>query len=124
MKSIFLHILLPVVMSIMGEFILKYTVHGKALGINLETVTMIIGSPIILVGILLISLSALLWIIGMTKFQLSFMYPFLSLSYVVIIIGSEFLLNEQVSFNRYLSILFIVIGLLLISRSPHVKIKE
>ena len=36
----------------------------------------------------------------------------------------EFLLNEQVSFNRYLSILFIVIGLLLISRSPHVKIKE
>ena len=94
------------------------------MGINLETVTMIIGSPIILVGILLISLSALLWIIGMTKFQLSFMYPFLSLSYVVIIIGSEFLLNEQVSFNRYLSILFIVIGLLLISRSPHVKIKE
>ena len=111
-------------MSIMGEFILKYTVHGKALGINFETVTTIIGSPIILVGILLISLSALLWIIGMTKFQLSFMYPFLSLSYVVIIIGSEFLLHEQVSFNRYLSILFIVIGLLLISRSPHVKIKE
>ena len=90
MKSIFTYFIASCNVNY-GRIYFKVHCYGKALGINLETVTMIIGSPIILVGILLISLSALLWIIGMTKFQLSFMYPFLSLSYVVIIIDRIFI---------------------------------
>ena len=58
------------------------------------------------------------------KFQLSFMYPFLSLNYVIIIVGSDLFLGERVAVNRYVSILFIIIGLVIVSRSPNIKIKE
>ena len=111
-------------MSVCGEFILKFSVSGEPLGLNLDTLLFILASPTVILGVLLIACSAALWIMGMSQFQLSFMYPFLSLSYVIIIVGSEFLLNEQVSLNRYVSILFIVIGLVIISRSQNVKIKE
>lgn len=124
MKNIFLYILLPIFMSVCGEFILKYSVGGQPLGINFNTLQFIVNTPSVFLGIGLISGSAFLWIIGMSQFQLSFMYPFLSLSYVIIIVGSEFLLNEQVGINRYISILFIIVGLVIISRSQNVKIKE
>ncbi|MGA0242067.1 MAG: hypothetical protein ACO3K7_03610 [Candidatus Marinamargulisbacteria bacterium] len=108
----------------MGEFLLKFSIGTAALGPNLDSLIMVMTSPGIMMGVALIGISAGLWIMGMSQFQLSFMYPFLSLNYVMIIIGSEFLLNEDVQFNRYVSILFIIIGLVIISRSQNSKLKE
>jgi len=60
-----------------------------------------------------------LWLIAMSKFELSYIYPFLSLNYVIILVGSQLLLGESVSLLRYGSVLLIVIGLVIISRSPY-----
>ncbi len=124
MKNIFFFIIIPILFTVFGEFLLKYSVTGQVIGFDLLSLTVVLSSPAILFGVGLISTSAILWIIGMSKFQLSFMYPFLSLNYVIIIVGSEFFLNEDVQFNRYVAILLIVIGLVIISRSQNVKIKE
>ena len=124
MKNIFFFIIMPILFTVFGEFLLKYSVTGQVIGFDFLSLTMVLSSPAILFGVGLISTSAILWIIGMSKFQLSFMYPFLSLNYVIIIVGSEFFLNEDVQFNRYVAILLIVIGLVIISRSQNVKIKE
>ena len=77
-----------------------------------------------MLGLTCVFSASILWIVGMSKFQLSFMYPFMSLNYILIIIGSEFLLKEDVQMNRYISIILILIGLIIISRSQHIKIKE
>lgn len=124
MKQIIYFILVPIFFTVVGEFLLKIAVDGQAIGFDMASLQRILFSFPIIGGVALISVSAILWIVGMSKFQLSFMYPFLSLNYVIIIVGSEFFLNEDVQLNRYLSILFIIIGLVIISRSPHVKIKE
>ena len=124
MRNIFFFIIMPILFTVVGEFLLKYSVTGQVIGFDLLSLTVVLSSPAILFGVGLISTSAILWIIGMSKFQLSFMYPFLSLNYVIIIVGSEFFLNEDVQFNRYVAILLIVIGLVIISRSQNVKIKE
>ena len=124
MKQILLFILAPIIFSVIGEFLLKMSVDGLSIGFDLASLWLILFSPTIMIGICLICVSALLWIVGMSKFQLSFMYPFLSLNYVIIIVGSEFILKENVQLNRYLSILLIIVGLVIISRSQNIKIKE
>ena len=124
MKQILLFIIVPILFTVIGEFLLKCSVDGVTIGFSIDSLLLILSSPIIILGVFLICVSAILWIVGMSKFQLSFMYPFLSLNYVIIIVGSEFLLNEDVQFNRYLSILLIIVGLVIISRSQNVKIKE
>jgi drug/metabolite transporter (DMT)-like permease len=124
MKQIFYFILMPIIFTVVGEFLLKISVDGQVIRFDLPSLMLILSSPAIMMGVALICVSALLWIVGMSLFQLSFMYPFLSLNYVIIIVGSEFILKENVQLNRYLSILLIIIGLVIISRSQNVKIKE
>jgi drug/metabolite transporter (DMT)-like permease len=73
----------------------------------------------VLAGSLCIVAASILWITAMSKFELSFLYPFLSINYLCIIFGSKLFLNESISLNRYISAIFISIGLILISRSPY-----
>jgi drug/metabolite transporter (DMT)-like permease len=124
MKSTFCFIFTPIFFTVIGEFLLKVGVDGRDISLTLSGLQSILSSIEILGGVGLILVGASLWIIGMSKFQLSFMYPFLSLNYVIIICGSEWILGEAVKFNRYLSILFIIIGLVIVSKSPNIKIKE
>ena len=122
--QMFLFIFLPIFLSVVGEFLLKFNVTGQKLALNLSSVLAVFTTPGIIIGILFVISSAILWVIGMSKFQLSFMYPFLSVNYVIIIVGSEFILKEDVTINRYISILLIIIGLVIISRSQNTKVKE
>tara|TARA_S200000501_G_C20322334_1_gene524980 strand:- start:239 stop:574 length:336 start_codon:yes stop_codon:yes gene_type:complete len=109
--------------TVIGEFLLKFGVLGTPTGEAIGIITILTSYKIIL-GVALIVIAALLWIVGMSKFQLSFMYPFLSLNYVLIIVGSEIILKENVQINRYISILLIIVGLVFISRSSNQKVKE
>jgi hypothetical protein len=117
-------ILLPIAMAVTGEFLLKFSVPQVQLGVSVQAFVSIVTNIGILGGVGLILCSAVLWIVGMSKFQLSFMYPFLCINYIVIIFGSSILLNEQIPFSRYVSLIFIMIGLVLISKSPNTSIKE
>ena len=122
--AVFLYILLPILASVLGEFLLKVSVGNQPLRLSFESLMMVITTPYIVLGVFFIGCSALLWIVGLSRFQLSFMYPFLSLNYVIVIVGSEYLLKEDVSINRYISILFMIIGLVIISKSQHTKLEE
>ena len=77
MKQILCFILMPIIFTVIGEFLLKISVDGQAIGFNLASLVLISTSPAIMMGLFLICVSAMLWIVGMSKFQLSFMYPFL-----------------------------------------------
>ena len=114
MKNILIFILLPILLTVVGEFLLKFGTADLSVADGLVSVSAIIFNGNIVFGVGLIVISALLWIVGMSKFQLSFMYPFLSLNYVMIIVGAEIILKEDVQFNRYVSILLIIIGLVFI----------
>jgi multidrug transporter EmrE-like cation transporter len=120
----FTYILLPITLSVIGEFLLKFSAKNMVQGISLDSILFMCTNIGVLSGVALILCSAVLWIIGMSKFQLSFMYPFLCINYSAIIFGSAILLNEQIPFSRYVSLVFIIIGLVLISRSPNTSIKE
>ena len=123
MSKKLIYIILPILLTVVGEFLLKASVDDVPLTFTLDSLWFVATSPGIIFGVAFIAISALLWIVGMSQFQLSFMYPFLSLNYVIIIVGSEFLLNEDVQWNRYASIVLIMVGLLIISRSPNAKVR-
>jgi uncharacterized membrane protein len=53
---------------------------------------------------------------ALAKFQLSFAYPFMSISFILVMVASYWLLGEQVTIARFLGCLLIVAGVVLISR--------
>ena len=60
--------------------------------------------------------ASLCWMAAMTKFKLSFAYPFMSLSYVMVMILSFFLFDEPFTWNKVLGTSIIMGGLYILTR--------
>ena len=70
--------------------------------------------PLIL-GLLLYGLSSILFIYILRFGELSIIYPLTSLSYVWVIILSIWLLKEKITKLKWLGIIFIILGVILLS---------
>jgi uncharacterized membrane protein len=77
---------------------------------KLKVLISLIFDPIIFSGFLAGFLAALAWMTAMTKFQLSHAYPFMSLSFVLVIGLSIFLLGEPLTWQKCLGASLIVAG--------------
>ena len=109
----------PILLTIIGEFLLKHMMSRVV-----EQSWQLFVHPLVFLAFIAIVLGGLLWLYAMSQLSLSFMYPFMSLNYIVIIFGADFGLNESVTWHRYLAVILITIGLILISRSPNAEIKK
>lgn len=69
-----------------------------------------------ILGIVFYLISFGLWIIILSKYNLSFISPLASgLAYILIILSSKFLLKENISSYQYIGITIILIGIVLMN---------
>ena len=74
-------------------------------------------SPLVVLGAFLYFISIFFWLYALSKVDLSFAYPFISLSFVVILLFSFWFLGEAISLLRWIGVFIICFGVFLISRS-------
>ncbi|HWQ19578.1 MAG TPA: EamA family transporter [Methanotrichaceae archaeon] len=84
---------------------------------SLSTVAGIMTNQYVVLGLLLYSLSAFLWLGALSTLDVSFMYPLLSLAYVVTAGMAYLYLGESVSLFRWAGIVLVIAGCVLITRS-------
>ncbi len=82
-----------------------------ATGLKLATQLPIIG------GLSCYVLSVVVWIIGLSRVDVTIAYPLLSLGYIINAIGAWYFLGEAVSLQRIVAITVIIIGVALLTRS-------
>ena len=84
------------------------------------------GSAILLIilGLAAYGISMLLWMMALANYELSFAYPMLSISYILVYLGAVLLpqLNETVSVAKTIGIILIVIGVIFVTRSKSGKV--
>lgn len=80
-------------------------------GIKLASQMPIIG------GLTCYVLSVVVWIIGLSRVDVTIAYPLLSLGYILNAFGAWYFLGEAVSGQRLLAIGIIIIGVALLARS-------
>ena len=68
-------------------------------------------------AVVLTIVTALAWILAITRAQLSFLYPFMALSYVLVALFSLIIFKEDVTAIRWVGIIVICLGVFLVSRS-------
>ena len=81
------------------------------IGIKLATQLPIVG------GLACYVVSVGVWIIGLSRVEVSIAYPMLSLGYVVNAFGAWYLFGEAVSIQRLAGIAIILIGVVVLARS-------
>lgn len=85
--------------------------------LNFKTIFNIFINRYILFGIVLYGSAFILWLAAMSTLDISFMYPLLSLAYVVTTVFAVSFLGEVVTFSRWAGIALVVIGCVLIAKS-------
>jgi len=73
-------------------------------------------NPHIVVAIILYAGATIAWVWVLRTNQLSFIYPISALSYLFVPLLSKFFLNESISANTMVGVLFVILGVVVIYR--------
>ena len=84
---------------------------------NLAFFIRLLLDPFILTGLLGAFIASLFWMAAMTKFELSFAYPFMGLNFVLLFVFSMFFFNESFSLMKLVGLVCIIIGIFFSSRA-------
>jgi len=115
-------ILASVVCGAFGQLILKAGMNSFGpLQLSVETVLRMATNPLLLVGIAIFGVSALLWLRALMKADLSFAYPFLSLTYIAVLVGGAVLFQENITLPRVVGFALIISGVWIVARSEQKK---
>jgi multidrug transporter EmrE-like cation transporter len=114
-------ILLSVVVGVAGQTALKLGVSqpgaAEASTNVFSLIFLILRSPLVILGLVLYATGALAWIAVLSRLNLSLAYPFLALNFVLITVASRFILGESIPLLRWVGILVICAGILIVARS-------
>ena len=116
MKDLFM-IFAAVVLGVVGQVSLKkgMLLSGSA-GLTLGLLK-VIFTPYIFLGLVLYAVAMLLWLSILSRVELSYAYPMLSLSYVFIVLASWLIFDENLSLLRLMGVFFICLGVIMVGRS-------
>lgn len=114
-------LLINVVLGSTGQILLKVgTTHlgrvreGQSLAVGLMESLKGIFTPYILLGFSAYAISAVIWVWILRQVNLSFAYPMISLSYVLVVLLSAFLLGEKIPAVTIVGLVLISAGVSLI----------
>ena len=122
-KSImnFLYILATVLFTVYGQLVVKWQVaqagpYPLATSERLIFLLKLLLNPWIISGVAAGFFALLCWMIAMTRFDLSFAYPFMSLAFIFVLILSAIFFRETVTMPKMIGVMLIVAGIIIGSR--------
>ena len=107
-----------ILLGVVGQLSLKKGV-GSIVGAGdpLAFLSGALVSPFIWLGFGAYAISSLIWLVVLSKVDLSYAYPMVALGYVLVVMASAVLLREQVSMARWLSLVVICVGVAMLART-------
>lgn len=120
-RSILL-IIVAMLLGAAGQILLKMGMNlvGSLDAVNwarpLDFFVPVFSQPLVWLGLALYGLSSLLWLVVLSRFDLSYAYPMLASMYIVLPVLSRFLLNESIPPLRWLGMVIVLVGVVLVSR--------
>jgi drug/metabolite transporter (DMT)-like permease len=127
MKSAFdvaghFYILLTLVFTVYGQLVLKWQMGsaGPMPSATFDKLLFLLQqftNPWIFSGFCAAFIASLAWMAAMTRFELNYAYPFMSLAFVIVMILGVLFLGEAISMRKAVGTLLVVSGLVLIARA-------
>lgn len=111
-----------VTMLVAGQVLVKHGLNVKG-GFSLSLISFwpelskLLTSGYVWLGAAVTMSSGLLWMDVLSRKELSFVYPLISLTYVISLIASALIFKESVSLLRWLGVVVICFGVYMVSRS-------
>lgn len=117
----YVFICLTILFTVYGQLILKHelnSVDNIPTGLSLAPflVKFVVSHPLVISGLLSGLLAAFAWMAALSRFELSFAYPFMSVQFVVVMVVSFYLFDEEINAHKIMGLLLICAGVFTVSR--------
>lgn len=117
----YFYIALTILFTVYGQLVLKWQVSQAGalpvgIGAKVNFMFVLLLNPWIISGFVAAFLASLCWMAAMTKFNLSHAYPFMGLSFVLVLIGSGIFFGEVVTPLKIAGTALIVVGIAVASQ--------
>ncbi|HLC99123.1 MAG TPA: SMR family transporter [Candidatus Nanoarchaeia archaeon] len=115
--DILIIVLASILIGSLGQIALKYgMIRTKIVGTReiVKNLFKVFTNFYILLGIAIFAASSFVWLYSMTRLDISFMYPLVSIGYLFVTLFAIIFLKERVSLKRWAGLSLIIIGSLLI----------
>lgn len=114
----YLYVFLTILFTVYGQIILKWRINDLNWSLNATDgiMQMVIAylrflfDPLIFSGFVSAFIASVFWMLAMTKFEITYAYPFMSLSPSLVFLIGIFVLGETFTFGKLLGLVIIVIG--------------
>lgn len=116
-------LLISVSFSIAGQVALKAAMNrvgrigGDEIAAAGDTIARAAREPRLWLGLFLFGISALFWLIVLSRVPLSVAYPIVGISYILIVLLGRFMLHEHVPALRWLGVVVVAAGIAIIGLS-------
>ena len=110
-----------ILFTVYGQLILKWRImRYGALPSNLDDkiifLLKLLVDPYVLSGFIAAFIAAVSWMAAMTVFDLSYAYPFMSISFVLVFIFSVIIFHDSITLYKVVGLSFIIVGIIISSR--------
>lgn len=117
----YIYIVLTILLTVYGQLILKWQVGqaGALPGGTGAKIVFLFGlllNPWVVSGFFAAFLASLCWMAAMTRFNLSHAYPFMGLSFVLVLLGSGIFFGETITPLKITGTAMIVLGIIVASQ--------
>ncbi|MCD4740917.1 MAG: hypothetical protein K8R67_00335 [Desulfobacteraceae bacterium] len=105
-----------IIFTIYGQLIIKWRIsfYGSLPDQLLEKLFFLIRAlcdPFIISGFAAAFIAALCWMAAMTKFDLSYTYPFMSIPFIFVLFLSAFCFQEAITMTKIIGMVLIIAGI-------------
>lgn len=84
---------------------------------RLQFVASLLMTPWVWTAIVCTFLAGVAWMLALTRFELTYAFPFTGISFVLILFAGAFVFGEHVGIARIVGTLLVVLGLVVVVRS-------
>lgn len=113
----YLFIAATVVLTVYGQLALKWRLDREpalpsGFGPALTRLLLLLFDPVVASSFVAAFVASLAWMAAMTRFQLSYAYPFTSLSFVFVLLISTSVLGETFTWGKAIGVVLIFVGVI------------
>ncbi len=119
MEKAFRPILVSILMVDAGQLLLRKGLQESSFSFDmmLKIFVFVFTNLYVLIGLTAIVMSSIIWLSALSRTELSYAYPMLSLGFVIVALFSMLLLNEHLTLIRWVGIFTICTGVFLMHKS-------
>lgn len=117
-----LYIIATIVFTVYSQLIMRWQVNEA--GVFPETwshrisfVFHLLINPWVASGILATFFAGISWMLTMTRFELSYAYPWTSLNFVFVLLAGVLIFGESINSAKWLGTGLVVVGVILLARN-------